>query len=214
LDYRQGRSGSSEEIGALAAKLGTNTDAAVLVLRVAADLCEDRAHLLLAVRARPLVRKITCPVCRARVNPLTFSPMASPIAHTFAEFWTFLVFAKQLQIRLAAQWRQYLPRLGVLVLLANLPDFDFPRSLGLLGNASLHHEFTHSLVAAVLVALAVSCVWRIVPDFWRSATIYFTAYGSHLLIALHGPDAGVDQHRHWHSPGLAVAQKISPRPWY
>src|SRR5438034_2895678 len=110
--------------------------------------------------------------------------MASPIAHSFAGFWTFLVFAKQLQIRLAAQWRQYLPRLGVLVLLANLPDFDFPISLALLGNASLHHEFTHSLAAAVLVALAVSCVWRIAPGFWRSAMIYFTAYASHLLIDL------------------------------
>lgn len=108
--------------------------------------------------------------------------MASPIAHSFAGFWTFLVFAKQLRIRLAAQWRQYLPRLGVLVLLANLPDFDFPISLGLLGNDSLHHEFTHSLLAAVLVALAVSCVWRIAPGFWRSAMIYFTAYSSHLLI--------------------------------
>jgi membrane-bound metal-dependent hydrolase YbcI (DUF457 family) len=110
--------------------------------------------------------------------------VASPIAHSFAGFWTFLVFAKQLQIRVAAQWRQYLLRLGVLVVLANLPDFDFPISLALLGNTSLHHGFSHSLAAAVLVALAVSCVWRIVPGFWRSAMIYFTAYGSHLLIDL------------------------------
>ena len=110
--------------------------------------------------------------------------MASPIGHSFAGSWTFFVFAKQLQIRLAAQWRQYLSRLGVLVMLANLPDFDFPMSLGLLGNASLHHEFTHSLAVAILVALAVRCVWRIAPVFWRSAMIYFAAYGSHLLIDL------------------------------
>jgi membrane-bound metal-dependent hydrolase YbcI (DUF457 family) len=110
--------------------------------------------------------------------------MASPIAHSFAGFWTFLVFAKQLQIRLPVQWRQYVLKLGVLVLLANLPDFDFLISFALLGNASLHHEFTHSLVAGVLVALAVSCLWRIAPGFWRSAMIYFTAYGSHLLIDL------------------------------
>jgi len=123
--------------------------------------------------------------------------MASPIAHSVAGFWTFLVFAKQLQIRLAAQWRQYLPRLGV------------PISLGLLGNASLHHEFTHSLVAAVLVALAVSCVWRIAPSFWRSAMIYFAADGSHFLIDLcTGRTPGVDQQRRWHSPTLAVAQKF------
>ena len=110
--------------------------------------------------------------------------MASPIAHSFAGFWTFLVFAKQLQIRLTVHWRKYLLPLGVLVLLANLPDFDFLISLALLGNTSLHHEFTHSLVVGVLVALAVSCVWRIAPGFWRSAMIYFTAYGSHLLIDL------------------------------
>jgi len=135
--------------------------------------------------------------------------MASPIAHSVAGFWTFLVFAKQLQIRLAAQWRQYLPRIGVLVLLANLPDFDFPISLGLLGNASLHYEFTHSLVAALLVALAVSCVWRIAPGFWRSAMIYFAAYGSHFLIDLcTGRRLGVGQHRRWHFPTLAVAQKF------
>ncbi|PYJ65828.1 MAG: hypothetical protein DME76_17770 [Verrucomicrobia bacterium] len=121
----------------------------------------------------------------------TLRPVASPIAHSFAGFWTFLVFAKQLQIRVAAQWRQYLLRLGVLVVLANLPDFDFPISLALLGNTSLHHGFSHSLAAAVLVALAVSCVWRIVPGFWRSAMIYFTAYGSHLLIDLcTGPTLG------------------------
>ena len=110
--------------------------------------------------------------------------MASPIAHSFAGFWTFLVFAKQLQIRLPVQWRQYVLKLGVLVLLANLPDFDFPISLALLGNDSLHHGFSHSLAADVLVALAVSCVWRIAPGFWRSAMIYFTAYGSHLLVDL------------------------------
>jgi membrane-bound metal-dependent hydrolase YbcI (DUF457 family) len=140
--------------------------------------------------------------------------MASPIAHSLAGFWTFLVFAKQLQIRLAAQWRQYLPRLRVLVLHANLPDFDFPISLGLLGNASLHHEFTHSLAAAVLVVLAVSWVWRIAPGFWRSAIIYFAAYGSHLLIdlctgrTLGGPTTALA------FPCSGRGPKISARPWY
>jgi membrane-bound metal-dependent hydrolase YbcI (DUF457 family) len=110
--------------------------------------------------------------------------LASPVAHSFAGFWTFLVFAKQQQIRLTAQWRQYLPQLGVLILLANLADFDFFISLALLGNEDLHHHFTHSLAVAVLVALALSCVWRITLGFWRSATLYFTAYGSHLLIDL------------------------------
>ncbi len=110
--------------------------------------------------------------------------MASPVAHSFAGFWTFLLFARQLQIRLAAQWRQYLPQLGILVLLANLPDFDLFISFALLGNGELHHGFTHSLAVGVLVALALSCVWRITTGFWRSALLYFIAYGSHLLIDL------------------------------
>ena len=104
--------------------------------------------------------------------------MASPIAHTFAGFWTFLLLAAQLKTRVFAQWREWLPRLGVLVLLANLPDLDF-----LFPNAKdLHHTFTHSLTFAILISLASSCVWRIVPGFWRSILLYFTAYGSHLFI--------------------------------
>ncbi len=108
--------------------------------------------------------------------------MASPIAHTFAGFWTFLILAAQLKTRLAAQWRQWLPRLGVLVLIANLPDLDFLPVL-FDGNAkNLHHSFTHSLTFAILISLALSCAWRIAPGFWRSTLLYFTAYSSHLLI--------------------------------
>jgi membrane-bound metal-dependent hydrolase YbcI (DUF457 family) len=108
--------------------------------------------------------------------------VASPIAHTFAGFWTFLILAAQLKTRLTAQWRQWLPRLAVLVLLANLPDLDFlPGCFD--GNANqLHRSFTHSLTFAILISLALSCVWRIAPGFWRSTLLYFTAYGSHLLI--------------------------------
>jgi membrane-bound metal-dependent hydrolase YbcI (DUF457 family) len=35
-----------------------------------------------------------------------------------------------------------------------------------------------------LISLALGCIWRIAPGFWRSAILYFTAYGSHLLIDL------------------------------
>jgi len=49
-------------------------------------------------------------------------------------------------------------------------------------NNALHRGFTHSLTVAILISLALSCVWRIAPGFWRSAILYFTAYGSHLLI--------------------------------
>ena len=107
--------------------------------------------------------------------------MASPIAHSFAGFWTFFLLLRQCQIRLAEQWRQYLPQFFVLVLLANLPDVDFFIALGAHAN-QLHRGFTHSLAAAVVVSLTVSCLWRIAPGFWRSAILYFAAYGSHLLI--------------------------------
>jgi membrane-bound metal-dependent hydrolase YbcI (DUF457 family) len=104
--------------------------------------------------------------------------MASPIAHSFAGFWTSLAMRRHSKTRLTAQWRQYVPRLGVLILLANAPDFDL-----FLGNA-LHRGFTHSLTIAILISLALSCAWRIVPGFWRSTLLYFTAYSSHLLIDL------------------------------
>lgn len=109
--------------------------------------------------------------------------MASPVAHSFAGFWTFLLLTARLKGRLATACGQYLPQLVLLVLLANLADVDFLIGLGTEANANaLHHGFTHSLAAAVFVALAVSCVWRIAGSFWRSAILCFSAYSSHLLI--------------------------------
>jgi len=102
--------------------------------------------------------------------------MASPIAHSFAGFWTFVWQRDAFKKELTAHWREYLLPLGVLILLANAPDLDLLR-----GNAA-HRGFTHSLTAATVVSLALSWVWRIVPGFWRSAIVYFTAYSSHLLI--------------------------------
>ncbi len=109
--------------------------------------------------------------------------MASPIAHSFAGFWTFLALRVRSKTRLATHWHQYLPQLGVLILLANLPDLDLLITPGFPANA-LHRGFTHSLAVATLISLALSCVWRIAGGFWRSAILYFTAYGSHLLIDL------------------------------
>jgi membrane-bound metal-dependent hydrolase YbcI (DUF457 family) len=74
-------------------------------------------------------------------------------------------------------------RLGVLILLANAADLDLFLPPGFPNNA-LHRGFTHSVTIAILVSLASSCVWRIAQGFWRSAALYFTAYGSHLLIDL------------------------------
>ena len=108
--------------------------------------------------------------------------MASPIAHSLAGFWMFLVFVGRSKFRLISQWRKFLPHLCVLVLVANLPDFDV--ILGLAIGRDLHHGFSHSLAAATLVALACSCLWKIAEGFWRSAALYFAAYCSHLLIDL------------------------------
>ena len=107
--------------------------------------------------------------------------MASPIAHSFAGFWTSLVLRRPAKTRLIGHWRQYLPRLGVLILLANAPDLDVLITPGFPGNA-LHRGFTHSLTVAIAISLALSTVWRIVPGFWRSTLLYFTAYSSHVLI--------------------------------
>jgi hypothetical protein len=109
-------------------------------------------------------------------DPEAFYPVASPVAHSFAGFWTFMLLTARLKVRLATACRQYLSQLVLLGLLANLADVDF-----LFG---LHRSFTHSLAAAVFFALAVSCMWRIAGTFWRSAALYFLAYGSHLLIDL------------------------------
>jgi membrane-bound metal-dependent hydrolase YbcI (DUF457 family) len=109
-------------------------------------------------------------------NPEAFYPVASPVAHTFAGFWTFLLLTSRLKVRLVIACRQYLPQLILLILLANLADVDF-----LFGT---HRGFTHSLAVAVFVALAVGCVWRIAGTFWRSAALCFLAYSSHLLIDL------------------------------
>jgi membrane-bound metal-dependent hydrolase YbcI (DUF457 family) len=96
-----------------------------------------------------------------------------------------MLLTARLKGRVATACGQYLPQLVLLVLLANLADVDFLIGLGTVANANaLHHGFTHSLAAALFVALAVSCVWRIAGSFWRSAILCFLAYSSHLLIDL------------------------------
>jgi len=107
--------------------------------------------------------------------------MASPIAHSFAGFWTFIATRGRSKTRLTAHWHQLLPRLGVLILLANAADLDLFLPPGFPNNA-VHRGFTHSLTVAILVSLALSCIWRIAPGFWRSTILYFTAYSSHILI--------------------------------
>jgi len=109
--------------------------------------------------------------------------VASPIAHSFAGSWIFLLLTAQHRSWIAQQWRPYFLKFAVLVFLANLPDLDFFFQLGLHAN-ELHRGFTHSLAAAMVVSLGLSCLWQIIPGFWRSALLCFIAYGSHLLIDL------------------------------
>ena len=107
--------------------------------------------------------------------------MASPIAHSFAGFWALLYQRGHSKTQSTPSWRQYLPRLAVLILLANAADLDFFLPPGFPNNA-LHRGLTHSLTVAILVSLALSCIWRIAQGFWRSAILYFMAYGSHVVI--------------------------------
>ncbi len=97
-----------------------------------------------------------------------------------------------------SEWRPYLPKLFLLILLANLPDFDFLIELGFPAH-ELHRGFTHSLIAAIVVSLGLGCIWRIVPGFWRSVLLYFAAYGSHLSI-----DLCTGTHLGWSNSGSGI----------
>ncbi|MGI9115208.1 MAG: hypothetical protein DLM52_03200 [Chthoniobacterales bacterium] len=106
--------------------------------------------------------------------------MASPVAHSFAGFWTFLLLVQRRGLGLTQPWRTRLAQVSVLTLVANLADFDFVPEL--LFRRDYHRGFSHSLVAAIIAALVFAGIWKIAGAFWRSAAIYFVAYGSHLLI--------------------------------
>src|SRR5438034_1262118 len=91
--------------------------------------------------------------------------MASPIAHSFAGFWTFLVFAKQLQIRLAAQWRQYLPQLGPwpkkfsspLIL---LPGVRHTRTLGAIFSMDNAWLSIYELLTCGAITVIIFVLWK------------------------------------------------------
>jgi membrane-bound metal-dependent hydrolase YbcI (DUF457 family) len=106
--------------------------------------------------------------------------------------------ARRLRYRGLDCWRPYFPKVLLLILLANLPDLDFVMELGFRAN-ELHRGFSHSLLTAVLVSVTLSVVWRIVPSFWRSALLYFAAYGSHLLI-----DICTGTHLGWTHTGYGI----------
>jgi membrane-bound metal-dependent hydrolase YbcI (DUF457 family) len=110
--------------------------------------------------------------------------MASPVAHSFAGYWIFQFFA-QSKFRFLQFRRGNLLTLGILVVVANLPDLDVLLSMAIRGNLNdLHHGFTHSLSVAAFVSVVLSLAWPIATTFWTSALVYFSAYSSHLLLDL------------------------------
>lgn len=107
--------------------------------------------------------------------------MASPVAHSFAGLWTFLLLVWRTRARVCERWVRF-GQLCLLVLVANLADFDFVPEI--IFHRDFHHGFTHSLLAAVLAAFLFASIWKIAGTFWASGGIYFIAYSSHLLIDL------------------------------
>jgi len=111
--------------------------------------------------------------------------MASPVAHSFAGYWTFLALGKRLQTKAPHYRLRNLSRLLFLIAVANLADVDFVLGYIWRGNANaLHHGFTHSFTVAAMVSVVLSFVWQMAPDRIRTALLYFVAYSSHLIIDL------------------------------
>ena len=70
------------------------------------------------------------------------------------------------------------------VLLANAPDLDFLPGL-LVGTPGAYHRGpSHTLLAVVVVGLAIALVarWRAAPRPWRLGLWAAAAYGSHLVV--------------------------------
>lgn len=118
-------------------------------------------------------------------HPLKSSSMASPVAHSFAGFWTFLYFCNEGGLSIITRCRRLAFQLIVLVFVANFADLDFLVSLYFRGDLNtLHHGFTHSILIAVGVSFVFAAILPFGRPFWRSSLVYLTAYGSHLLIDL------------------------------
>ena len=84
------------------------------------------------------------------------------------------------RLKVVSLIRQYLPQICVLIFVADMPDLDI--LVEVFVRRDLHHGVSHSLLAATVVAFLGSWLWEIAGSFWRSFALYFTAYGSHLLI--------------------------------
>ena len=128
------------------------------------------------------------------------SSMASPLAHSFAGFWTFLYFCNDGGLSILMRCRGLAFQLIVLVFVANFADLDFLLSLYFRGDLNtLHHGFTHSILIAVGVSFVFAAIFPFGRPFWRNSLVYLTAYGSHLLI-----DLVTASHLGWNISGSGI----------
>ncbi len=78
------------------------------------------------------------------------------------------------------QWQEA----AIVIILANVADMDF--LFGFIGGApnKYHHQFTHSIFMAALVAIALAFFWskQKAPRFPTLFALFFVAYFSHVLV--------------------------------
>ena len=103
--------------------------------------------------------------------------MSTPIGHSITGYWFYHFSNIE---RRETDWR----RLVFFLIFANLADIDY--LFGFIhGQPNLyHHQFTHSIAFAVIIAGVFAGLERVdlKNRFWASFLILFAAYGSHVLI--------------------------------
>ncbi len=103
--------------------------------------------------------------------------MATPVGHSFAGYFCYAFGSAE---KREIEWK----KLIFLVFFANLADVDYLFGL-FVGQPNLyHHQFTHSISFAFIIAGGFAMIVRLAPSgkFWASFLILFAAYGSHVLI--------------------------------
>jgi len=109
--------------------------------------------------------------------------MASPVGHGLLGYAVYRVTG-------SAKRQDRRNLLGLCVLLAIAPDFDFLPGI-LVGQPALYHQgLSHSLGFAVVVSFGVAVAYSLQwGSLWADWGRFFLAYASHLVMDLFGPDA-------------------------
>ena len=103
--------------------------------------------------------------------------MATPVGHSFAGYFFYIFGDGE---KKTFEWK----KLILFVFFANLADIDYLFGL-FVGRPNLyHHQFTHSLAFAFIIAITFTMFFRatVAKKFWASFLIIFACYGSHILI--------------------------------